>query len=205
METPQVAETVLGWIDITKIVLASGVVAAFIGWLKDGVFKALERRKTAKYSAIGVVAKLDLYVLQTRVNVRAYWDHVQQLDPHTDYMNWPSCPYPELNVSDIEIHSLDAEHASRLAWVATEKAFANQHLHEVDEQALAPFDVYNEEAEVIGYFGYEAYLLAQALRDTYSLPPLGSRWEADDRFEDLKQSWAHTRTERSKLRRNAPQ
>lgn len=199
MESVQVATTVLGWGDILKIVLASGVVAAAIGWLKDLVFKQRDRARDAKFSAIGVIAKLDLYALQSRANVRNYFDHIASLEPQRDYLNWPSCSYPETGITNEELKSLSYQHASDLAWIATEKALASHHLYAVNEDAHTPIDVYTHEADVVGYFGYEAFILARKLREKYSLPSFGKRWGASDEFADLLHSWMKTKAAVSKV------
>lgn len=199
MDPVQVGTTVLGWEDILKIVLASGVVAAAIGWIKDWIFKQRDRSRDAKFSAIGVIAKLDLYALQSRTNVRNYFEHVASLDPHRDYLNWPSCSYPETGITNEELKCLSYEYASDLAWIATEKALASHHLYAVHEAARTPIDVYRHEANVVGYFGYEAYILAGKLRKKYSLPSFGKRWGTNDEFVDLLHSWMETKAAVSRV------
>lgn len=89
MESTQMAAAILGWGDIAKIVLASGVVAALIGWLKDWIFKSRDQRKEAKFAAIEVVGKLDHYARESSRNVRRYREMSAQLDVHVHYQNWP--------------------------------------------------------------------------------------------------------------------
>ncbi|RMR62232.1 hypothetical protein ALP84_200109 [Pseudomonas cichorii] len=185
----------LGWGDIAKIVLASGVVAALIGWLKDWLFKIRDRRLDAKFAAIELIAVLDLYTLQSRRNVRDYHEYAASLDPHTDYQNWPSCAHPDLDISRDALKHLDSKHASALVSIATEKALANQHLHAIHDASFDPTEVYAHEADVVGYFGYEVYLLANKLRRRYKLPPFGDRWGVSDEFPDLLHSWIETKNE----------
>ena len=195
MEPTETANTVLAWSDIFKIVLASGVVASLIGWLKDWLLKNRERVRDAKFSAIGVIAKLDLYALQSRRNVRDYYELVAQLEPERDYQNWPSCEYPELEISREELKSLDPHEASALVWLTTDKALAGQHLYEIHDDAWDPTEVYGHQAQVVGYFGYEAYLLAEKLRKKFNLPPCGQRWGTSDDFTDLHHAWNETKNE----------
>jgi len=187
------ASTGLGWGDIAKIVLASGVVAALIGWLKDWLFKIRDRRLDARFAAVELIAVLDLYALQSRRNVRDYHEYAASLDPHTDYQNWPSCAYPDLDISRDALKYLDSKHASALVSIATEKALANQHLHAIHDASFDPTEVYGHEAEIVGYFGYEVYLLANELRKEYKLPPFGQRWGVTDEFPDLLLSWQKTK------------
>ncbi|AMS13159.1 hypothetical protein A3218_02080 [Pseudomonas chlororaphis] len=160
MEVVQVTNAVLGWGEIVKIVLASGVVAAFIGWAKDLLFKSRERKQEAVFAAIGLVAKLDLYVLQSRRNVWDYKDFTAQLTPERDYQDWPACSYPDLDIPDSTLKQLSRQHASDFAWIATDKALASQHLSAIHDAAWDPTEVHAHKADVVGYFGYEAYLLA---------------------------------------------
>jgi len=197
MEAVQ-ATTVLGWGEILKIVLASGVVAALIGVVKDVALRGRERRKDALFAAIGLVAKLDLYALQSRARVSEYHESTAQLDPHQHYQNWPSCSYPDLDISEDALKHLSLENASDLAWISTEKAIARQHLVAIHEAAFDPTEVSDHQADVVGYFGYEAYLLALKLRAEYGLPSFGQRWGVHDDFPDLFKAWDETKREVAK-------
>lgn len=201
MEVVQATNAVLGWGEIVKIVLASGVVAAFIGWAKDLLFKSRERKQEAVFAAIGLVAKLDLYVLQSRRNVWDYKDFTAQLTPERDYQDWPACSYPDLDIPDSTLKQLSRQHASDFAWIATDKALASQHLSAIHDAAWDPTEVHAHKADVVGYFGYEAYLLAGKLRKDYDLPPFGQRWGVDDDFSDLELSWKKTKKEIAKQAR----
>ncbi|KTC11324.1 hypothetical protein AO391_26500 [Pseudomonas marginalis ICMP 9505] len=198
MEVIQAATAVLGWGDIVKIVLASGVVAALIGVAKDWFFKSRERKQEAIFSAIGLVAKLDLYVIQSRRNVWDYSEAAAPLEPERDYQDWPTCAYPDLDISELALKHLNREHASDFAWIATDKALASQHLNAIYDASWDPTEVHAHKAEVVGYFGYEAYLLASKLRKEYGLPPFGQRWGVDDDFSDLAHAWQETKKEVAK-------
>ncbi len=198
MEAAQLTANVLGWGDILKIVLASGVVASAIGWLKDWLLKSRDRARDAKFVAIGVIAKLDLYALKSRINRRNYYDFSASLVPERDYQKWPNCSYPELDITADELKYLDVEHASHLAWLTTEKALASEHLYAIHDAAFDPTEVDGHKAEVVGYFGYEAYLLACKLRSKHGLQSFGQRWGVSDDFPDLLQAWEETKKEVAK-------
>lgn len=198
MESAQVVASALGWADILKIVLASSGVAAVIGWFKDLHLKKKDRALEAKFAAIGVIARLDLYAIQSRQNVREYSEVTAGMDPHTHYQNWPRCTYPELDFTDDTLKQLDTEHASDLAWLTTEKALASEHLYAIHESAYDPTEVHEHKAEIVGYFGYEAYLLARKLRQSYDLQPFGHRWGIEDDFPDLHRAWIETKKEVAK-------
>ncbi|WP_342309754.1 hypothetical protein WLF14_14175 [Pseudomonas fluorescens] len=202
MEVVQATTAVLGWGDIVKIVLASGVVAALIGVAKDWFFRSREQKQEARFAAVGLVAKLDLYVLHSRRNLWLYRDAADQLIPERDYQQWPVCAYPDMDISDESLKHIGTEHASSLAWISTEKALASQHLSAVEESSFNPIDVHGHKAEIVGYFGYEAYLLAKKLREEFTLPPFGQRWGVDDNFSDLELAWH--RTKRAVAKRAQP-
>lgn len=189
MESAQVVTTVLGWEDIFKIVLASGVVAALIGWFKDWLLKSRDRARDARFSAIGMIAKLDFYAIQSRRNICDYEEDIACLDPQTDYMEWPTCEYPALEITDDAIRHFNSKHATDLAWLTTEKALASEHLRAVYGHEIDPTIVHSQQSHIVGYFGYEAYLLAFRLRDKYGLSPFGARWGAKDEFSDLLHYW----------------
>ncbi|PBP57530.1 hypothetical protein [Pseudomonas syringae] len=195
MSTAENALTILSWSDILKIVLASGVVASLIGWFKDWLLKSRDRARDSKSSAIGVIAKLDLYAIQSRMNIRDYQDQAASLDPHVHYQNWPTCTYPDLEISRDELEYLAPEHSSTLAWLTTEKALASQHLYAIHDVSFDPTEVHAHKAEVVGYFGYEAYLLALKLREKFNLPPCGQRWGISEDFLDLHSAWVQTKQE----------
>lgn len=193
MEPVQVTASALSGIDIAKIVLASGVVAAVIGWIKDYLFKSRDRARDAKFNAISVIAKLDLYSLQSRQKIRDYHELTAQLVPERDYQNWPRCTYPELEITTDELRLLDSKNASVLTWLNTEKMLASEYLYGVYESSFDPTDVHSHKADIVGYFGYEAFLLAESLRKKHRLPAFGQRWGVDDDFSDLWSSWEDTK------------
>src|SRR5690606_30895409 len=133
------------------------------GWIKDWLFKRRDRARDAKFAAIGVIAKLDLYVIQSRQSVRDYDEVTAGMDPQVDYQNWPRCTYPDLVIPEEALKQLDAEHASDLASLATEKALASEHLYSIHDASWDPTEVHSHKAEIVGYFGYEAYLIASKL------------------------------------------
>ncbi|KFE44226.1 hypothetical protein [Pseudomonas congelans] len=194
----QVVTASLGWGDILKIVFASGLVAALIGLAKDFFFRHRDRLLDAKFSAIEAIAKLDLYALNSRSNIRNYHEQSASLSPENDYQQWPCCSYPDLEISTEVLKKLEAEHASDIAWLSTEKALAGEHLHAIYDASFDPTEVYDHQAEVVGFFGYEAYLLAEKLRSKYELKSFGERWGVNDGFPDLKNAWEETKKEIAK-------
>jgi hypothetical protein len=195
MESTQIAAAVLGWGDIVKIVLASGVVAALIGWLKDWVFKSRDQRKEAKFAAIEVVGKLDQYARQSSRSVKQYREISAQLDVHAHYQSWPSCNYPDLDVSRDALKSIDTDLASEVAWFATTQAHADEYLYYVYDQSVDPTEGPNSKATVVGFMGYEAYELACKLRKHYGLMAYATRWELAGDFEDLQNDWKKVKKE----------
>ncbi|MFL1502125.1 hypothetical protein ACI77N_13145 [Pseudomonas sp. S191] len=189
MEAAQLTATALGWGDILKIVLASGVVAAAIGWLKDWVFKSRDQRKEAKFAAIEIVGKLDQYARQSSRSVYHYRDITAQLDPHVHFQNWPSCTYPDLEVSRDALKSIDTDLASEVAWFATTQAHADEYLYYIYDQSADPFEDPDARASVVGFMGYEAYELACKLREHYGLMAYATRWELAGDFQDLHRDW----------------
>lgn len=195
MESTQMAAAILGWGDLAKIVLASGVVAALIGWLKDWVFKSRDQRKEAKFAAIEVVGKLDQYARESSRNVRRYREMSAQLDVHAHYQNWPSCTYPELEVGRDSLKSIDTDLASEVAWFATTKEHADEYLFYIYDQSVDPMEGPDSRATVIGFMGYEAYVLACKLRKRYHLMAYATRWELAGDFEDLHSDWKKVKKE----------
>ncbi|MFG0500801.1 hypothetical protein H0H12_12955 [Pseudomonas putida] len=189
MEPGQVITSSLGWGDIAKIVLASGVVAALIGWVKDWIFRSGDSSKAATFAAIDIVGKLDMYAHQSSRNVSFYREHTAQMCSLRDYQNWPSCSYPELEVSQDVLKLIDTELACEVAWFATTQANANEYLYYVYSDSYDPTEGSDAKAELVGFMGYEAYLLAGKLRDRYGLLRYAHRWELAGDFQDLQSDW----------------
>jgi hypothetical protein len=195
MEADQVVAAALGWGDIAKIVLASGVVAALIGWLKDWIFRTRDTRKAAKFAAIGIVGKLDEYTHQSSRRVSSYREQTAQMDPHAHHQSWPSCTYPDLDISQDLLKLIDTEIACEVAWFATTQAHANEYLYYIYESSVDPTEGGNAQAELVGFMGYEAYELATKLRDRYGLLRYAHRWELAGEFQDLQKDWIKVRND----------
>ncbi len=182
----------LGTLDLLKIVLASGVVAAAVGWAKDVYFTRKQNALDARFAAIEIVAKLELFALRAQRNVENYWELVRQLEPQCDYHRWPHCSYPELDIEKQLLKLMDLETSSSIAWLETEKALAAQHLYHIHEDSIDPTDSSDHGAYVVAYFGHEALLMAQKLRKKHGLSSFGQRWRVTEEIPVLKRGWDET-------------
>ncbi|MCV9917792.1 hypothetical protein OIU19_03220 [Pseudomonas sp. BT-42-2] len=195
MEPVQTASIAISWLDVGKIVLGSGVVAGIVGWIKDSWNKRSDRRREAKYAAIEALAMLDLYVLESRKNVRRYYEDSAGLTPEAHYQMWPSCSYPDFLFPQETLKRLSAEDACRISWLSTEKEVAHQYLAAIHEDELDPTRVEGHQAKMVGYFGYEAFLLSKSMRARYRLSSMPRAMNADDHFDDLFSYWLSTKSE----------
>ncbi|WP_038995160.1 hypothetical protein [Pseudomonas putida] len=195
METTQVVTAALGLGDIAKIVLASGVVAAFIGFFKDWWFRRGDHRKAAKFAAIEIVGKLDQYAHQSSMRVSEYRELAAQLNPAAHYQNWPLCTYPSLEMSQDTLKCVDSDLACEVAWFATTQAHANEYVYYTCECTGDPTEAADAKAELVGFMGYEAFELASKLRKRYGLLAYAHRWELAGSFEDLYSDWVKVKND----------
>ena len=195
MDPSQTVIAALGWGDIAKIVLASGVVAAIIGVFKDWWFRRGDDRKAAKFAAIEVVGKLDQYAHQSSMRISTYRETAAQLDPATHYQNWPSCTIPDIDISFDALRFLDTELACEIAWFATTQAHANEYGYYIYECSGDPTESSGAKAELVGFMGYEAFELAGKLRKRYGLLTYAHRWELAGKFEDLHRDWVKVKND----------
>lgn len=205
MAADQIIATALGWGDIAKIVLASGVVAALIGWIKDWFFRSTDTSKAAKFAAIGVVGKLDEYAHRSSQRISSYREETAQLQPHVHYLNWPTCSYPELSVDQELLKLIDTELACEVAWFATTQAHASEYVYYIYEHSADPTEGRDAQAELVGFMGYEAYELATKIRNRYGLLKYAHRWDLAGEFNDLQRDWKKVKNDLSiRLARRNP-
>lgn len=205
MDPADVFSTGLGLLELLKVVALSSLGAAAISYFKDLHFRSKDKSERAKFAAIRVTAQLDMYAIKSQKNYFAYYEHVQQLEPEQDYRNWPTCSQPELAIEEEILSELSPNYAASLLWIETEKALALQHLYLIHEQSITPIDVYDHEADMVAYFGYEAHLLSKAMKRCYSLSTMSQKLIFDENTDGLRRGWDSTKKELKRVRTNARQ
>ncbi|WP_122432107.1 hypothetical protein [Pseudomonas viridiflava] len=173
--------------DVVKIAAGSGVVAAMINqgvqWLKD----RSRQKGEAQYCAITIIAKLEQFAIACSRSAE-YHGRVINESPYFDDFS-KLCNLPELTWSEDRLDVLQSPVGARLVWLSTEIQLAHGKAsdnfeNEVDHEGYAM-----DRVSIVGYFGYEALLLAERLRREYSLPALISNWGLDQNKTELERLW----------------
>lgn len=181
----------LSWLDLTKVAITSSVVAAFItaglGWLKDGRQRKQQRALNAKFDAIDLVSKLDALAAKCFFNYKNFhadWEKAQEerRDSSID-----SCVMPPSLIEHSNLINIDSVIACRIAWLGNEIYLSFDEIHARWNEYLDSRDAYEQSANLVGYFGYEAMQLSQELRKKYQLTYQSPKWGMDGWVATLKQ------------------
>lgn len=178
----------LSWLDLAKVAITSSVFAAFItaglGWLKDGRQRKQQRALNAKFDAIDLVSKLDALAAKCFFNYKNF---------HADWEKngfsgkTNSCEMPPSLIDHSNLANIDSVIACRIAWLGNEIYLSFDEIHERWNEYLDSKDAYEQSANLVGYFGYEAMQISQELRNKYHLTYQSPKWGMDGWVATLKQ------------------
>ena len=178
----------LSWLDLTKVAITSSVFAAFItavlGWLKDGRQRKQQRAFNAKFDAIDLVSKLDALAAKCFFNYKnfhANWEK-NGFSGKTD-----SCEMPPSLIEHSNLGNIDSVIACRIAWLGNEIYLSFDEIHARWNEYLEAKDAYEQSANLVGYFGYEAMQISQELRTKYGLTYQSPKWGMDGWVTTLRQ------------------
>lgn len=177
----------LSWLDLTKIAITSSVFAAFVtvglGWFKDVRQRKEQRALNAKFDAIDLVSKLDALAAKCFFNYKNF---------HTDWEKndlsgkTKSCEMPSSLIEHNNLGNIDIQLACRIAWLGNEIYLCFDEIHTRWNEYLSPRDAYEQTANLVGYFGYEALLISKKLREEYKLTYQSPQWGMGDLVETLE-------------------
>lgn len=193
------AESTIGWLDITKIVLASGLVSALvvqaIQWFRESRKEKVKSQQEVKAQAIKLVAVMEGYFLQCYQEVQ---HHERLSSEYQYYENKDWCRVPELDTGAVRLEVLPADIQSKIAWIGTESFLFHMSASEELEGNFDPEDYAYHRISIVGYFGYAAAELAGELRAKYQLPALMSGWSLEPRIKWMKQYWVRSKKDLQK-------
>jgi hypothetical protein len=180
-------QAVIGWVDLVKIVLASGVVSAVVAniiqWWRESRKDAKKIATEATLNAIALVGVLDRYVAHCYSEIRKH----DQAGYKTGSLGW--CDTPELQLDGIKLDHFKPAVLAKLVWLKTERGLAFNAAHSALEKDQCPDD-YNEDLmSIYGYSGFELSVVSQMLRRQYKLPQLLSEPVLERKAEYLKRYW----------------
>lgn len=169
----------LALMDVLKIAAGSGVIAALLSagitWIKEVRQRRAQRRLEAEFDAIHLVTKLDALAIACANN---YWEfHMiwSQLRG-TENERGVSCVKPKLDLEPEKLAKIDRELACRIAWLETDVGLGSDGIRARWEVYLDSDDALEADADLVGYFGHEALLIARLLRKKYKLSYQGMQW-----------------------------
>ncbi|EZP62688.1 hypothetical protein [Pseudomonas sp. RIT357] len=182
--------------DIIKIAAGSGVLAGVVNfgasWFKEGRQRAQQRRLEAEIDAIHLISKLDALAVQCANN---YWEF-QDL--------WASvrgdkeegkigCAKPELKIASEALSKIDRGLACRIAWLENDVRLGDDGIRARWKEYLDLEDALAADANLVGYFGYEALLISRELRNKYKLRSERIQWGMPQIEEQLSRCSSQTK------------
>lgn len=181
-------------LDLIKIALTSGVVAAVVSgiaqWLREAGHRTWVRSRAAESEAIFIAAKLDAIALDCARNI---FDFDEQLHDYIDTHGAapsPSCTMPSHSFSGIPIANIDRGLAAKIAWLENEVRSGQQIISIRYALYLDPPEAFEQHRNLVGYLGYEAMVIARQLREKYKLRPSVAKWgvsASEETFNKCKQ------------------
>ncbi|MGX9379016.1 hypothetical protein [Pseudomonas sp. JQ36] len=178
-------------VDVIKIAAGSGVVAAFvtagIGFFKDRWQSKEQRRFEAELQAIHLISKLDALAAQC---ARNYWEFHSSWSELRDREGggvYPGCAKPEFSIDPDGLSKIDRELACRIAWIENDISLGSDGIRARWEVYLDSEDAVEADADLVGYFGYEALSISKLLRSKYKLSHQGAQWGMPRIEEQLKE------------------
>lgn len=177
--------------DMVKIAAGSGVIAALItsgiGWMKDKLQREEQRRLEAEIEAIHLISKLDAHAAQCARNYWMFhkqWSEIQGGESEARFLG---CAKPELVVDPGSLSKIDRALACRIAWIENDVRLGNDGIRARWQLYNDPEDAIEADADLVGYFGYEALLISKALRSKYKLSYQGAQWGMTRIEEQLRE------------------
>ncbi|WP_116818253.1 hypothetical protein [Pseudomonas syringae] len=170
----------LQFADVLKIAAGSGVVAAvvtaLINFFKDRWQSREQRRFDAELQAIHLISKLDALAAQC---ARNYWEFYSGWAEHlhlNESGGAPGCVKPEFSIDPDGLSKIDRALACRIAWIENDIRLGSDGIRARWEVYLDSEDAVEADADLVGYFGYEALSISKALRLQYKLTHQGAQW-----------------------------
>ena len=180
----------LGWSDIIKIVLASGVVATIISsgitWVKEKAQRDGQRKLDAEFDAIHLISKLDALAVRCANNFWEYhklWNEARGTIHERDVAG---CTKPDIAIDAASLSKIDRSLACRIAWLENDISLGADEIRSRWEAYMDTDDANEHYANLVGYFGYEALMISKLLRAKYSLTHEGPRWGMPQIEQQLK-------------------
>jgi len=165
--------------DILKIAAGSGVIAAVltavIGIFKDRWIRQEQARREAEIDAIHLISKLDGLAVQCANNYWSFHSAWGQMRGSSNTGN-VSCAKPNLDIDPGSLSKIDRSLACRIAWLENDVRLGSDGIRARWEVYLDTDDALEADADLVGYFGYEALSVAKELRKKYKLNYEGAQW-----------------------------
>lgn len=181
----------LQFVDVMKIAAGSGVVAAVvtavIGLFKDRWQSREQRRIEAELQAIHLISKLDALAAQCARNYWEFHSSWSAIQHREGGGSIAGCVKPEFSVDPDGLSKIDRVLACRIAWIDNDIRLGSDGIRARWEVYLDSEDAVEADADLVGYFGYEALLISRLLRSKYKLSHQGAQWGMPRIEEQLKE------------------
>lgn len=181
----------MDWPSILSIAAGSGVVAAvfssLLNWIKEWSQKSAQRELDAKFDAIDLVSKLDALAAKCFFNYKNFHTDWEKANSEGSGTSINSCEMPPSLIDHSILANIDSVIACRIAWLGNEIYLSFDEIHARWNEYLDSRDAYEQSANLVGYFGYEAVQISQELRRKYQLTYQSPKWGMDGWVATLKQ------------------
>lgn len=176
-------QAVLSLAELVKIGLSGGLVVGVTTFLlnltKDYFAGRAKKADEASFDALFIIARLDALVVECANSVWDYNSRVVQLrgTEHEDKIG--SCKRPDTPLEDLKLDKIDRALAARLIWLENEIIRGGRVIMARWEAYLDSDEANEQNTSLVGYYGWEAWLISEALREKYSLRYTGPGWGMD--------------------------
>ncbi|WP_416638416.1 hypothetical protein [Pseudomonas sp. OHS18] len=166
--------------ELIKIGLSGGLVVGITTFLlnltKDYFAGRAKKADEASFDALFIIARLDALVVECANSIWDYNNQVAQLmgTEHEDKIG--SCSRPDTPLEDLKLDKVDRALAARLIWLENEIIRGGRVILARWELYLDSDEANEQNTSLVGYYGWEAWLISEALRDKYSLRYTGPGW-----------------------------
>lgn len=164
----------IGTLDVLKIALGSGAMAAVVGGVfqlvRDGITSNREEKKSARTDAIHLITKLDVLAMNCAKNL---WSFSEDMNEYrgTRYgdTSYPRCQKPGLGIDRSELGRIDYNIAAQIAGMDNEYLLGRQMILIKMELSSNPPEIEDAFSDLVGHYGLRALTLAESLRFKYGI------------------------------------
>lgn len=176
-------QEILSLAELIKIGLSGGLVVGlttfFLNLIKDYLAGRAKKANEASFDALFIIARLDALVVECANSIWDYSNLLSQVRGTEHEREIGSCNRPDIQLEDLKLDKIDRALAARLIWLENEIIRGGRVIMARWELYLDSDEANEQNTSLVGYYGWEAWLISEALREKYSLKYAGPDWGMD--------------------------